>query len=118
MRIGIEMRLVTLGGAGGIAQLLRGVLRAVIRRNPQHEFVCFNTVFNRGLLNRSGKPAVKVETTSGVDSVPTLAANAVRLVGIPVLEYDFMESGDRDDAQTGDMSGADRAAPAGRAVRS
>ena len=50
MRIGIEMRLVTLGGAGGIAQLLRGVLRAMIRRNPQHEFVCFNTVFNRGLL--------------------------------------------------------------------
>src|SRR5947209_3218574 len=50
MRIGIEMRLVTEGGAGGIAMLLRGVLRAMFERNPQHQFVCFNTVFNRGLF--------------------------------------------------------------------
>ena len=50
MRIGVEMRLVTLGGAGGIAMLLRGVLRALFERQPQHQFVCFNTVFNRGLL--------------------------------------------------------------------
>jgi glycosyltransferase involved in cell wall biosynthesis len=50
MKIGIEMRLVTLGGAGGIAQLLRGVLRPLFARHPQHEFVCFNTVFNRALL--------------------------------------------------------------------
>lgn len=50
MKIGIEMRLVTLGGAGGIAQLLRGVLRPMFLRNPQHQFVCFNTIFNRSLL--------------------------------------------------------------------
>jgi glycosyltransferase involved in cell wall biosynthesis len=50
MRIGIEMRLVTLGGAGGIAQLLRGVLRSTFARNPQHQFICFNTIFNRGLF--------------------------------------------------------------------
>ncbi|HYV40030.1 MAG TPA: glycosyltransferase [Gemmataceae bacterium] len=50
MRIGIEMRLVTMGGAGGIAMLLRGVLRSLFERNPQHQFTCFTTVFNRGLL--------------------------------------------------------------------
>jgi len=50
MRIGIEMRLVTLGGAGGIAMLLRGVLRSLFERNPEHQFICFNTVFNRSLL--------------------------------------------------------------------
>jgi hypothetical protein len=56
---------------------------------------------------------VKPETTTGVDSVPTGTAIAIRVVGIPTLEYDFMESGDRDDAQTGLLSGPDRAAPAG-----
>jgi glycosyltransferase involved in cell wall biosynthesis len=50
MKIGIEMRLVSLGGAGGIAQLLRGVLRPMFVRHPRHEFVCFTTVFNRSLL--------------------------------------------------------------------
>jgi glycosyltransferase involved in cell wall biosynthesis len=50
MHIGLEMRLVTLGGAGGIAMLLRGVLRSMFQRYPQHQFTCFNTVFNRGLL--------------------------------------------------------------------
>jgi glycosyltransferase involved in cell wall biosynthesis len=50
MKIGIEMRLVALGGAGGIAQLLRGVLRPMFARHPQHQFICFNTVFNRSLL--------------------------------------------------------------------
>lgn len=56
---------------------------------------------------------IKPETTSGVDSVPTAGANAIRVVGIPILQYDFMEQGDRDDAQTGQLSGAGRAAPAG-----
>lgn len=56
---------------------------------------------------------VKVETTSGVDAVPTASVNAIRVVGIPTLEYDFMESGDRDDEQTGILSAPDRAAPSG-----
>jgi glycosyltransferase involved in cell wall biosynthesis len=53
MKIGIEMRGVTLGNAGGIAMLLRGLLRTLFERNPQHEFVCFDTVFNRGLIGRA-----------------------------------------------------------------
>lgn len=57
--------------------------------------------------------AVKLETTSGVDSVPTIATDGIVTVGIPIIEYDFMESGDRDDEQTGIMSGPDRAPPAG-----
>ena len=52
MKIGIELRLVTLGGAGGIAVLLRGVLRPLFERNPQHQFICFNTIFNRCLLGQ------------------------------------------------------------------
>ena len=52
MKIGIEMRLVTLGGAGGIAMLLRGVLCSLFKRQPEHQFVCFNTIFNRGLLGQ------------------------------------------------------------------
>lgn len=55
---------------------------------------------------------IKLETTSGVDSGPT-GANVVRTVGIPTLEHNFMESGDRSDVQTGILSGADSAAPAG-----
>jgi hypothetical protein len=57
--------------------------------------------------------AVKIETTSGTDAVPTAAANSVQLVGIPELEYDFLESGERDDVQTGLLIRPDRAAPAG-----
>jgi hypothetical protein len=30
--------------------------------------------------------AAKIEATSGVDSVPTLAANALNVVGVPTLE--------------------------------
>jgi glycosyltransferase involved in cell wall biosynthesis len=52
MKIGIEMRLVTLGGAGGIAMLLRGVLSCLFERHPEHQFVCFTTIFNRGLLGQ------------------------------------------------------------------
>jgi hypothetical protein len=47
---------------------------------------------------------VKVETTSGVDAAPTGALNAVRLSNPATLEYDFMESGDRDDEQTGEAT--------------
>jgi hypothetical protein len=58
--------------------------------------------------------AVKIETTSGTDAVPTAAANGIKVVGIPVLSYDFLESGERDDVQTGQLGRADRTAPAGR----
>lgn len=57
--------------------------------------------------------AVKIETTSGTDAVPTAAANAIQQVGIPELEYDFLESGERPDVQTGTLITPDRTAPAG-----
>jgi hypothetical protein len=56
----------------------------------------------------------KIETTSGTDAAPTPAANAIRVVGIPILEYGYLESGERDDVQTGTLLISDRAAPAGR----
>lgn len=57
---------------------------------------------------------VKIEPQSGTDAAPTAAANAVRAVGIPVLQVNDLESGDRSDAQTGQLGGMpDRAAPAG-----
>jgi hypothetical protein len=58
---------------------------------------------------------IKIEVTSGVDSVPVAATDAIRMAGGPaLLEWNFMEAGDRDDVQTGILSGADRAAPAGK----
>jgi hypothetical protein len=59
----------------------------------------------------------KIEPTSGTDSVPTAGTDAVRVVGIPHLVYDFLESGERDDVQTGQLGRVDRAAPAGRFAR-
>jgi glycosyltransferase involved in cell wall biosynthesis len=50
MKIGIEMRHVTFGAAGGIAMLLKGVLRSMFERYPQHRFICFTTIFNRDLF--------------------------------------------------------------------
>jgi glycosyltransferase involved in cell wall biosynthesis len=50
MRIGIEMRQVTFGSSGGISQLLRGVLRCLVQRHPEHEYVFISTIFNRNLL--------------------------------------------------------------------
>jgi hypothetical protein len=58
--------------------------------------------------------AAKIETVSGTDSVPTLALNAVRFVGNPVLATNFLEAGLRDDVVIGGMGSAARAAPAGR----
>jgi hypothetical protein len=56
----------------------------------------------------------KIETTSGVDAVPTGAANAVRPVGIPTLNYAYLEPGLRDDVIFGNLGVIDRTAPAGR----
>lgn len=58
--------------------------------------------------------AAKIETVSGTDSVPTLAANAVRFVGVPTLTPSWIESGLRDDVQFGGMGALARSAPAGR----
>lgn len=58
--------------------------------------------------------AAKVETVSGTDSVPTLASNAVRFVGIPQFSPDYLENGLRDDVQFGGMGSVARAAPGGR----
>ncbi len=52
MRIGIEMRQVVLGKAGGISLLLKGVLEALFRLDRDNEYFGFCTVFNRGLLER------------------------------------------------------------------
>ncbi|MDP9202289.1 MAG: hypothetical protein M3P26_10230 [Gemmatimonadota bacterium] len=60
--------------------------------------------------------AAKIETTSGTDSVPTLASNALNLVGIPSLNLNYLETGVRDDVTTGVLGTVDRAAPAGRNV--
>lgn len=60
--------------------------------------------------------AAKIETTSGVDSVPTLAANALGPVGVPALNLGYLETGVRDDVVTGVLGTVDRAAPAGRNI--
>jgi hypothetical protein len=56
----------------------------------------------------------KIEGTSGTDSVPTGAANAVNVVGIPTLKFGFLEDGNRTDAQFGGLGAADSAGAAGR----
>ena len=58
--------------------------------------------------------AAKIETVSGTDSVPTLALNAVRFVGVPSFSPDYIENGLRDDVQFGGMGSVGRASPAGR----
>lgn len=50
MRIGIELRHVTLGPNGGIAILLREVIRRLAALHPENEYVIFCTIFNRSLL--------------------------------------------------------------------
>jgi glycosyltransferase involved in cell wall biosynthesis len=50
MKIGIELRYVTLGNSGGISQLLQGVLQALFAQHPNVEFVVFCTIFSRNLL--------------------------------------------------------------------
>jgi glycosyltransferase involved in cell wall biosynthesis/GT2 family glycosyltransferase len=75
MKIGIEMRQVTLGNAGGISQLLRGVLRCLIHRFPDNEYVFFSTIFNCGLLEPlpSAVQVVTLPLFSYFAAVPRLA---------------------------------------------
>jgi hypothetical protein len=56
---------------------------------------------------------VKIETTPLTDAAP-VGTDAVRVVGIPTLKYDFLENGLRDDVVTGQLGAAERAIPAGR----
>lgn len=58
--------------------------------------------------------AAVVEAVSGVDQVPTAALNAIKVVGIPELEWDFLESGERPDVQSGRLGSEDPVPPAGR----
>lgn len=59
--------------------------------------------------------AAKTETVRLTDSVPTLAANAVRVVGPPVVpRVSFLETNERRDAQSGRLGSEGRAASAGR----
>ena len=52
MKIGIELRQVTLGQSGGISQLLQNVLETLFALHPEQDYVFFSTIFNRGLLER------------------------------------------------------------------
>jgi hypothetical protein len=61
--------------------------------------------------------AVKIEPTSGTDSVPDPAVDAVRPVGIPSLEMDFLETGERPDVQNGVLITADKTDAGGRWAR-
>jgi glycosyltransferase involved in cell wall biosynthesis len=52
MKIGIELRQVTLGQSGGISQLLQNALETLFALHPEQDYVIFCTIFNRGLLER------------------------------------------------------------------
>jgi hypothetical protein len=59
--------------------------------------------------------AAKIQVSEGTDSVPTLAANAVRPTGIVLAPtFNFLEEGDRSDEQHGGMGTIGQAAAAGR----
>lgn len=58
--------------------------------------------------------AVKIETTSGTDSVPDPAVDAIETVGIPTFTGDYLESGVRNDVVNGTLINADRTEAAGR----
>lgn len=59
--------------------------------------------------------AAKIQAVEGTDSVPTLAANAVRPTGIVLAPtFNFLEEGDRSEEQHGGMGTIGQAAAAGR----
>lgn len=57
--------------------------------------------------------ALKIQPTPGTDAVPT-GANALRIVGIASLKWDYMEPGTRDDVVTGQLGLTERTDAAGR----
>ncbi|HYE37787.1 glycosyltransferase [Methylocaldum sp.] len=71
MKIGIELRNITLGEAGGITQLLKGVLDQLFSMHPEEEFFVFCTIFNRGLLepNRNNVKFITVPAANYWEAV-------------------------------------------------
>jgi glycosyltransferase involved in cell wall biosynthesis len=64
MKIGIELRQVTFGASGGLAQHLQGVFEAAFAQYPEHQFVVFCTIFSRSIIE--DPPAnVTVHTVPG-----------------------------------------------------
>lgn len=57
--------------------------------------------------------AIKIEAVPGVDALPGVA-DAIRVVGIPTLKWDYYETGLRPDVVTGQLGQAGRTIPAGR----
>ncbi len=53
VRIGIELRQITLGASGGVAQYLKGLVETLARTHPQHELTLFCTPFSRGLIDEA-----------------------------------------------------------------
>jgi Glycosyltransferase len=76
MKIGIELRHVTLGSSGGIAQLLKGVLETLFKRYADEEFFLFCTIFNRGLLNwdTSNVRVITLPTVNFFSEIDRIAA--------------------------------------------
>ncbi len=64
MNVGIELRQVTFGASGGIAQYLQGTLQAAFRLFPSDKFLVFCTVFSRQVLEDIPSN-VTVETVPG-----------------------------------------------------
>jgi glycosyltransferase involved in cell wall biosynthesis len=64
MKIGIELRQITFGSAGGLAQHLQGVLQAAFHKYPEHQFIVFCTIFSRSVIGESFDN-VKVLTVPG-----------------------------------------------------
>lgn len=60
--------------------------------------------------------AVKIEPTPGVSSAPTLAADALRIIGQPDATFTALESGENTDEQTGDFGGAEKSQSVGHIV--
>ncbi len=50
MKIGVDLRQLSLGASGGITQQVQGVFEAVFDRYTEHQFLVFCTPFNRSLL--------------------------------------------------------------------
>ena len=50
MKIGVDLRQLSLGASGGITQLVQGVFGAAFNQYSEHQFLIFCTPFNRSLL--------------------------------------------------------------------
>ncbi len=50
MKIGIDLRYVTLGSSGGVPLQIKGVCEAMFRLHPEDDYYIFCTIFNRSLI--------------------------------------------------------------------